>query len=275
MTDYYKLMHLPDTSPRDSFYYHLCTFSKEHREQLEANPDVSVDEMLEMLSKSDDWLRANIAGNENMPSSVINSLLYDDAPKVRVEAITNPQTSFEVFKEAVLVDKYNNSAKGHFAETPHALKSLEIFETLWKAKATHQLIDGLLCHLEDLEIANKSIPPLTQSLIDFVNANLHAATATARRYFIEMDKYVTSEAIDRVVDNAPQLVVEAISYSPNTSISGQRKIFALYGDNYNIRTNIAIYTKDNGLLNEIYMAYPGKKSRQFVLDNPHFTPLSK
>lgn len=271
MNNYYSLMDKPETSPRDNFYNHLCGHSPENRALLQNNPDATVDEMMEVLFQSEDWLRASIAGNSHMPASVINSLLFDEVPKVRIEAIINRQTSFEVFKEAVLVDKYLNINKQRLAHVSYALKSLEIFENLWKAKASHQLIHTLISHLEELEKEKKDIPRDIQRLIDFVNDNLHTTTNAGRTYFIHMDKYVTSEAMDRLKNDSSKMVIEAISTNPNVWASTHRVIFTNHGDNFNIRTNLVFHTKDNALLNDIYKAYAGKKSRKFVETNPHFT----
>lgn len=275
MTSFYQLKDKADNSPRDNLYYNLCVLNWEFKDYLIAHPDLTVNELTELVLKSSVMTKAYIADKANMPASLINSLLFDEVPEVRIAAIMNPQTSFEVFKEAVLVDKYKTNIKRRLAYSPHALKSLEVFTNLWNAKAGGELSFKLIEHLQELHKAKAKISPLIQSLIDFMNANIHTETIRTRTYYIHQHWLATAEVMDKMKDDSSSQVVESISSNPNALTSTQRSILALHGKNYTIRSNIAMNTTDNSLLNDIYNGYKGKQSRRIVQDNPYFIPLAK
>lgn len=273
MSDLFTLMNRPENSPRDNLYYHLCALHFPHQKYLFANPHVNLDELFELVLRSPDYVRADVADKPKTPKVLVDILLFDEVPYVRIAAVVNPQTSFEVFQDAVLVDKYINKDKRRLAYHPYALTSLELFENLWKAKAGEELTDNLIDTLKKLKETNTDVSPILQSLMDFVSANIQSQIIYTRENYIDAQLLATAEAMDRMKDDKSKRVIESLSANPNLWTSTQRHLLTNHGHNYVVRKNLAKHIADNALLNTLYHEYKGTKSRKIVEVNPHFTLL--
>lgn len=273
MPSYYNLMNNPENSPRDVLYYHLHMSAIKTQRILEAHSDWNVEELTNLLFESEAWVRISIAANPLIPKSVVTGLLFDDIAEVRIAAVNNSQTNFETYQEAVLLDGYLNKDKRALAYNLYAVKSLEIFSTLWEAKAADALVRVLSGHLNKLAQENTGFSQIDQQLIDFVNENITTAYIDARMQYAASPWLARAEILDEMRD-APKDVVNAIARNPKAWASTHRHILDTNQNNYLIKQGVAMSSTDNALLNEIYNGTKGQKTRAVVMGNPAFKHIS-
>lgn len=266
-----------ERTPRENLYDQLLMFSRYNKpvyEKLITDPDISTSDLIDILMREDVDMRMIFALNNRrdqilLPPSVLETLLYDDEPIVRIAALTNENTSFELFREAVLFGDYTKKLKAEMSSSPNALKSLEVFAALWKCNGIVELLDNLTRHLH----TQTSKTALDQSLIDFVNDNILLEKFNGpKKCYAYAYEIATPENLDQLKTSTHNPLLNAIASNVNAWSSTHRYLLAQNSNSYT-RGIIAETSTDNILLNEIYQATKGKATRKQLADNINFILL--
>lgn len=267
-----------ERTPRENLYDQLLMFNEWHkdvREKLVANPDIPTSDLIDIVLSSEVELRKTFALNDSnwvlLPRSLWEALLYDEDREVRLTALLNENTTFDMFREAVLFGNYPKRLKAELSSSLNALKSLEVFTTLWKSGGATDLIWNLNHYLYNKTTTRTA---LDQSLIDFVNDNILLEKFNSpKKCYAYAYEIATPENLDQLKTSTHSPLLNAIASNVNAWSSTHRYLLAQNSNSYT-RGIIAETSTDNILLNEIYQATKGKATRKQLADNLNFILLS-
>lgn len=223
----------------------------------------------EQMALADDEsvnVRIELAKSRRVTSNVLHLLRLDKSDIVRVHALCNPLTDSSHFVDAVLNDKFSVTAKRLFCENFAVLESFEVFEFLWK---TVKHAPPLL--MSTLHGATYTMMVIDSKILSFVHSEILSGEApnAVRETYAGSAGIALPEILDGLRDDPCRPVINAISRNASAWVS-THEYLAFKHKSSEIRTSIAMVTKDNVLLNKIYHGTKSKEIRYWVEANPVF-----
>jgi hypothetical protein len=223
----------------------------------------------EQMALADDEsvnVRIELAKSRRVTSNVLHLLRLDKSDIVRVHALCNPLTDHSHFIDAVLNDKFSVTAKRLICENFAAVESLEVFEFLWK---TVKHAPALL--MSTLHGATYTMMVIDSKILPFVHSQILSGEApnAVRETYAGSANIALPEILDGLRDDPSRPVINAIARN-SSAWPSTHEYLATKHKSSEIRTSIAMVTRDNVLLNKIYHGTKSKEIRYWVEANPVF-----
>lgn len=227
----------------------------------------------ELMALADDpavAVRIELAKSKQVTSNVLHLLRVDKADIVRVHALCHPLTDVSLFVDAVLNDKFSVTAKKLFCQNFRVLGNLEVFESLWRT------VKGAPAILMETLVGEtyQTVPLVHPSVLSFVHSEILSGEAPnpVRETYAGSAGIALPEILDGLKDDPCRPVINAIARNASAWVS-THEYLAFKHKTSEIRTSIAMVTKDNALLNKIYHGTKSKDIRFWVEANPVFVEL--
>lgn len=231
------------------------------------NPNLTEAELMALTEDKAVTVRRELAKSKLVTSNVLHLLRLDKSDIVRVHALCHPLTDYTLFVDAVLNDKFSVTAKKLFCENFRVLGNLEVFEFLWKT------VKGAPAILMDTLVGAtyQTVPLVHPSVLVFVHSVILSGEASnaVRETYAGSAGIALPEILDGLRDDPSRPVINAIARN-SSAWSSTHEYLATKHKSSEIRTSIAMVTKDNTLLNKIYHGTKSKEIRYWVEANPVF-----
>lgn len=230
------------------------------------NLALSDDEMVLLAQDDDVKIREALAQRSNLPEEALSFLWNDSNDMVRLEALCNPLTQFPDYVRGVLEGRFSLEAKKMFAYNSRSMGDIKVFEFLWESKS---LRGTLMFNLTRVVEAGERIDPKVFSVVHSEARNKNASKEF--RIFYAGAKIALPEILDELKDDLSKDVVRCLANNSIAWPSTHEYLAERYKIVGAIRTNIALATTNNQLLNKLYNETKSKKMRSIIAQNPAFT----
>lgn len=253
---------------RSAIHFVITSGSDTTKQYLTDNPYVTMQDLEALVANSGPSVRASIARLEQHDNPAFKSLLEEltrDRDKmVRDFAICNPLSDFALFRETVLSGKVSVRNAKLYMCSAHSTRNLEVFKYLWR-NYTYSANALLVA----LETALNKQGVIDGGILDFVHYSILVAPNKVREEYAGSFAVSVPDVLDKLKDDTYKPVVTALTLNKMLLPSTQRYLLNKYRSS-SIWVNIAYWTEDSQVLNQIYVGTRSSGVRDAVRKNPAF-----
>jgi hypothetical protein len=230
------------------------------------NPHLTEANFRALAEDKNSHVRYAVAGSKSIPIDVLDLLLTDEIEKVRVQALWNPNSSVQAFRDAVLRGKFSSSSKKGFCHNDKAVRDFEVFDFLWNTvRGSHVLLMNNLNYA--VREKHEVIAPQILKVVHDEMRGGNVSKVLKESY--AWASIALPEILDNWKDDSARSVINGIARNSSAWVSTHDYLATKY-KTAEIHSSIAMVTDSYALLNKIHRGTKNKGIHYWVEKNPVF-----